>query len=82
MLCILFAFLGIQIASAAHLHTDACEHGHSCAVCHAGHTPIDQAVAEIGIAPPDLTDWGVQREESPIVRCHLPASQLSRGPPA
>ncbi|MBV9300510.1 MAG: hypothetical protein JOY62_04000 [Acidobacteriaceae bacterium] len=81
-ICIVFAVLGVQIASATHAHDDCGDHRHCCPVCHAGHTPVLQTVAESGVAPPGLTDWDVQREESPVLRCHLPASHFSRAPPA
>lgn len=83
VLWVLLAFLGVQIASATHPHDNACERGgHSCALCHAGHTPVVQVAAEIGAAPADLRSWGIQGEESPLLLCNLPASQLSRAPPA
>lgn len=82
VICVVFAFLGIQFASAIHTHSDDRESGHACALCYAGHIPVSYVVAEICLAPPDLTDWGIQREESPAIGCYQPAFQLSRAPPA
>jgi hypothetical protein len=82
VICVAFAFLGIQLASATHAHDNGYENDHACAICHAGHIPVIQTVAQIGVARPDLTGWSVPGEEFPAFRCHLPASQLSRAPPA
>lgn len=83
-LCVLVVFLGIQIASASHLHAD-CDghtHKHDCAICHAGHIPVVAVTSGISAAPISLTAWRLQREEFAAGFCRFAASRSSRAPPA
>lgn len=82
VICFLAAFLGIQIASASHLHEESAEHQHFCPVCQAGHIPALRPAVGLRLAPPTLITWRIHREPLVIVYCHLPLSQSPRAPPA
>ena len=74
-----FCFVGMQVASAAHEHSDA--RSHCCPICTASHSPSGPAVAAVEFGPPGAVNWPTLLDPDQHLDGTFSRVHSSRGPP-
>jgi hypothetical protein len=82
MLLIVCGTLSSQAAWAAPAHDHPGSPEHCCAMCHAGHLPLLEAVQVVQLLPPAHADWFYFSDTCQLERDGLSVHELSRAPPS